>query len=1649
MEISDSMNNLMSLYLRLCIACLWLNVYALTDDMEASQSLRDGETLVSNGGKFELGFFSPGRSKDRYLGIWYKNIPVTTVVWVANRQNPIKDWSGLLVINNTSGLVLSNRSNAVVWSISSARMAQDPLLQLLDHGNLVVRDMRDENADNYLWQSFDYPSDTLLPGMKLGWDLRTRLNRRIISWKSSDDPGPGELSSGVELDAYPELTMNRGTRKFFRGGPWNGLGFSGAPELKKNPVFEFNFVSNKEEVYYVYRLLNTSVITRLVLNQTAMARQRYVWVETEMSWKLYSSVPRDYCDTYSLCGANGLCVISDSPVCQCLEGFKPKFDSSWNSMDWSQGCIREEPLDCARKHDFIRISGVKLPDTTHTWVNGSMNLRKCKETCLKNCSCMAYSNSDISGRGNGCVLWFGDLIDIRMFFDGGQDFYIRVPSSKQANRSRLVISVVVVPICVLLLLICYLLRGRMKGKDKNEGQVGPGAVAEREDLGLPLLDLATVARATRDFSVDNQLGEGGFGPVYKGVLMDGQNIAVKRLSKSSGQGLNEFKNEVKLIAKLQHRNLVRLLACCIEEDEKILIYEYMRNGSLDSSIYDQSRGSRLGWSQCFNIICGIARGLLYLHQDSRLRIIHRDLKASNVLLDDALNPKISDFGMARPFGGDQSQANTRRIVGTYGYMAPEYALYGLFSVKSDVFSFGILLLEIVSGKKNTTRLDNPHNHSNLIGYVWQMWREGRTLEVIGPLLDDALVKHEVMRCIHVGLLCIQQNPDDRPNIATVVLMLNGESMLPQPKEPAFLIDVIQTEACSSNASHSVNDITITMMEGLSLSFERYLPPQILSRYKEISESMNNLLTLYLRLCIACLWLNVYALTDGMKALQSLRDGETLVSNGGKFELGFFSPGRSKDRYLGIWYKNIPVRTVFWVANRQNPIKDSSGLLVINNTSGLVLSNRSNVVVWSASLARMAQDPLLQLLDLGNLVVRDTKDDSANNYLWQSFDYPSDTMMPGMKLGWDLRTRLNRRIIAWKSSDDPAPGEFSSGVELDAYPQLVMYKGTRVFYRGGPWNGLRFSGALAMKKNPVYEFKFVSNKEEVYYAFQLLNTSVITRLVVNETAMARQRYVWVETEMSWKLYSSVPRDHCDTYSLCGANGLCVISDSPPCQCLDGFKPKFGSSWNSMDWSQGCIREEPLDCARKHDFIRISGVKLPDTTHTWVNGSMNLRKCKETCLKNCSCMAYSNSDISGRGNGCVLWFGDLIDIRKLSDGGQDLHMRVPSSKQANRLRLVISVVVVPICVLLLLTCYLLRGRMKGKEKNEGQVGRGAVAEREDLGLPLLDLATVAQATGDFSVDNQLGEGGFGPVYKGVLMDGKDIAVKRLSKSSGQGLNEFKNEVKLIAKLQHRNLVRLLACCIEEDEKILIYEYMCNGSLDSSIFDQSRGPSLLDWSQRFNIICGIARGLLYLHQDSRLRIIHRDLKASNVLLDDALNPKISDFGMARPFGGDLNQAKTKRIVGTYGYMAPEYALYGLFSVKSDVFSFGILLLEIVSGKKNTTRLDNPHKHSNLIGYVWQMWREGRALEVIGPLLDDALVKHEVMRCIHVGLLCIQQNPDDRPNMSTVVLMLNGESTLPQPKEPAFLIDVIPSACSSSSTNASASHSVNDITITMMEGR
>ncbi|XP_073004997.1 cysteine-rich receptor-like protein kinase 25 isoform X1 [Typha latifolia] len=302
-----------------------------------------------------------------------------------------------------------------------------------------------------------------------------------------------------------------------------------------------------------------------------------------------------------------------------------------------------------------------------------------------------------------------------------------------------------------------------------------------------LFDLGTLKGATNNFSDANKLGEGGFGPVYKGTLQGGQEVAVKRLAWTSSQGLVELRNEVVLLAKLQHRNLVRLLGFCLQEKEKLLVYEYLPQKSLDKFLFDSARRSELDWGTRFKIIEGISRGLLYLHEDSRLKIVHRDLKVSNILLDGDMNAKISDFGLAKLVSVDETQRNTSRIAGTFGYMAPEYALHGFYSTKSDVFSYGVLVLEILTGRKNSC-YEESGQLVDLLSYVWQHWIEGKGLEVI----DRSIVAHcqsqVALRCIHIGLLCVQEEPSERPNMTSIILMLSSSSItLQAPKPPAFLL----------------------------------------------------------------------------------------------------------------------------------------------------------------------------------------------------------------------------------------------------------------------------------------------------------------------------------------------------------------------------------------------------------------------------------------------------------------------------------------------------------------------------------------------------------------------------------------------------------------------------------------------------------------------------------------------------------------------------------------------------------------------------------------------------------------------------------------------------------------------------------------------
>ncbi|PSR87824.1 Cysteine-rich receptor-like protein kinase [Actinidia chinensis var. chinensis] len=372
--------------------------------------------------------------------------------------------------------------------------------------------------------------------------------------------------------------------------------------------------------------------------------------------------------------------------------------------------------------------------------------------------------------------------------------------------------VIAVAVAFILVVGVVVVRWRVrsaKGKGAVETEETTRTMTESIGVRSFVYDLDVLVAATDNFSPANQLGGGGFGSVYQGKLPSGEEIAVKKLKAGSTQGIEEFLNEVNLLVNMQHRNLVKLLGCFVQGEEMMLVYEYLPNKSLDYFLFDKSKSALLGWTKRFNIIMGVARGLLYLHEDSQIRIIHRDIKASNILLDEQMNPKISDFGLAKLFSDEESRLRTRRIVGTFGYMAPEYVIQGVVSTKSDVYSFGILILEIISGRKMFD-LHLDEEMQQLLEYTKRLKQEGRLMELV-DVTTGSFPQEDVLRCIQIGLLCCKESVQDRPTMYSALVMLTDNSItLPLSHQDHHNM---MENATMSPESFSTNSITMSLANG--------------------------------------------------------------------------------------------------------------------------------------------------------------------------------------------------------------------------------------------------------------------------------------------------------------------------------------------------------------------------------------------------------------------------------------------------------------------------------------------------------------------------------------------------------------------------------------------------------------------------------------------------------------------------------------------------------------------------------------------------------------------------------------------------------------------------------------------------------------------
>ncbi|XP_044379067.1 G-type lectin S-receptor-like serine/threonine-protein kinase B120 [Triticum aestivum] len=644
----------------------------------------------------------------------------------------------------------------------------------------------------------------------------------------------------------------------------------------------------------------------------------------------------------------------------------------------------------------------------------------------------------------------------------------------------------------------------------------------------------------------------------------------------------------------------------------------------------------------------------------------------------------------------------------------------------------------------------------------------------------------------------------------------------------------------------------------------------------------------------------------------LSPGSVLVSEDEVFALGFFSPSSSnstkKHYYVGIWYNDIPKCTVVWVSNRAAPITNLSSVnLAVTSSSDIVISDSNGRVLWRTnnniniinSSLTTAISVVAMLENTGNFILRSLADGAI---LWQSFDQPTDTLLPGMNLRLSHNMHPLQQLVAWKGQQDPAPGVFSYGADPNNLLQSFIWNGSRPHRRSPVWiNYLLRLYYMDMFKSTIYMALHHAG-DEVYMSFGMPTGSFAVLVRMNIDYSGKVTVLSWESNMSvWRALYAEPEHECNTYSYCGPYGYCDNTEIiPVCKCLDGFEPRDDKGWIVGRFLQGCRRKEVRRCTHGDGFLTFSGMKVPDKFLHVPNKSFD--ECTEECKSNCSCVAYayssmSNMDIDGDDTRCLVWMGDLIDMENNAQGGENLYVRT----------------------------YVLQGNLRK-------------------------------------------------------------------------VKTIKMVLPFVSSL-------LIFVCV-----VFIWAYVNR--------DDTR-KSLLNWPTRFKIITGVASGLLYLHQDSRLTMIHRDLKASNILLDAEMDPKISDFGTARIFSVNEKQGHTNRVVGTFGYMSPEYAMEGIISVKSDVYSFGVLLLEIVSGLKICTTSPSTHSH-NLIDHACSLQRDGMLSNLVDPSIIEGCSPDEAdeaLRCIHIGLLSVQNNPNARPLMSWVVESLDNKAIkLPQLKEPIY---------------------------------
>ncbi|KAL2939532.1 hypothetical protein RDABS01_033691, partial [Bienertia sinuspersici] len=978
--------------------------------------------------------------------------------------------------------------------------------------------------------------------------------------------------------------------------------------------------------------------------------------------------------------------------------------------------------------------------------------------------------------------------------------------------------------------------------------------------GSRVFPLEELKKITNNFSEANEVGSGAFGKVYRGVLANGQLIAVKRADKESRDRGLQFRNEIELLTRVHHKNLVKMLGFCLENGELILVYEYVPNGTLKESLSGKS-GIRLDWWRRIMIALGAARGLAYLHELASPPIIHRDIKSNNILLDENLNPKVSDFGLSKPVSDVGKDHITTEVRGT------------LLNEKSDVYSFGVLMLELITGKSPLVR--GRYVVSEVKNVIDRRQDLYGLHEVIDRGIGLGTSLKGIERYLDLALTCVEELGANRPAMGEVVKELEG------------IYDVAAPNITSDSGASS------TM----------FYPRNIRHLYGDESlYSHNTALPLTALRSLKAIWENVPPSWDGHDPCGDNWEG--IVCNGSRvIELTLSSMGLE--------------------GTLSGDIQGLSELQTLD-------------LSYNKGLTGSLPEAIGKLSKLSNLLLDNNKfEGKIPSTLGLVTPMERNSLSGTLDIGAGHSSKL--RLVDVQHNN------------ISAYTQRSHNDNLQLILVGNPY----CSDAL---------------KDQIHCVLPEQST-------VSYKTPAQD---CVPTDCVSDKVSS-PKCHC-AYPYTGilvfrAPQFSNLQDSTNYKNLE---KKFMKTFKSSN--------VPVDSVSVHNISRSSKNYLEMTLQLF---PLDQDRFNRTAISMLGFM-LSNQTIKPPSN-----FGPFYFTAEPYTTFAAISVSEPKKTISTGVIIGIAAgggaIVVLVCVGAIVCFRFMSG--------SSWMSPGSSASTLPMaGSRMFSLDEIKKMTNNFAETNIIGSGTYGKVYRGMLSNGQLVAVKRAENGSQQGDLEFRTEIELLSRVHHKNLVRLFGFCLEKEELVLVYEYVPNGTLKESLAGKS--GIRLDWRRRIKVAVGAARGLAYLHELANPPIIHRDIKSNNILLDENLNPKVSDFGLSKSLV-DLGKGHiTTEVKGTMGYLDPEYYMTQKLNEKSDIYSFGVLMLELITGK-------NPIDRGRyIVREVRNAIDRKEDLYSLHEFLDPGIGLGTSLngfeKYVDLALTCVEESGTDRPVMGEVVKQL-----------------------------------------------